>query len=483
MNRLAPGTIMLFALATAAATGGVTAQTAAPSDGTAAGGSAAVATPDTATPDATTKKPKTEPASAPLSSLAKKLEDKGIFLRSVLIDQYADNPTGGVSQGHTNVGQFNIGADIDLDKAWGLSGGSFHFTVYRDYGESLNHNVTGTFTKQQYIYKNEFPQWHLGLFAYEQKLLDDKLDVLVGRLGTTTYYGHLQTNCNFQSGSLCGEPRIIVAESGLSLLPSATWGTNVSYKLTPHSYIESGIFEVNPTTSASNGLDFSTAASTGFTVPVEWGWTQTDADATRYTFELKAGGYVSTAPLADPFYNTAGRSRALYGGTARQINSSRDGVYVMGDRMVWRPDPDGPENINVFGGVVQQLEEAEIMRQQVYGGLVWTAPFSGRPRDTVGISVSYFELTPREIEFLRDSRIKAGGTGTNNAHEVAYELSYSFHLARGVDLMPNIQYVVHPDNSGIPKTPVLPKNLLVYGMSLRVDIGSVLGFARAPSGD
>jgi carbohydrate-selective porin OprB len=159
MKRLAPGSIMLFALVAAAAATGVAAQTAAPSDGTASAGPPVVASPDTAAPDATTKKPKTEPANAPLSSLAKKLEDKGVFLRSVLIDQYADNPTGGVSQGHTNVGQFNIGADIDLDKAWGLSGGSFHFTVYRDYGESLNHNVTGTFTKQQYIYKNEFPQW------------------------------------------------------------------------------------------------------------------------------------------------------------------------------------------------------------------------------------------------------------------------------------------------------------------------------------
>lgn len=424
-----------------------------------------------------------ESSKPPLASLAKRLEDDGVNLRSALINQFADNPIGGVDQGHTNVGQFNIGADLDLYKIMGIGGGSFHVTVYRDYGAGLNHDVTGTFTKQQYIYKNEYPQLHLGVFAYEQKLLDDKLDILAGRLGTTTYYGHLVTNCPFQSGTLCGEPRIIVSEAGFSLLPSATWGTNIKYRPTAHSYLETGVFEVNPTTSASNGLDFSIGAATGFTVPVEWGWTQTDPATTTYPFELKAGGYVSTAPLSDPYYNTAGRSRGLFGGAARQINSNRDGVYVMGDRVVWRPDPAGSERINVFAGVVQQLEEAEIMRRQIYTGFVWTAPFSHRQSDTLAFSVSEFELTPGERAYLRDARIRAGGSGTNNAHPMAYELSYGWHVARGLELMPNIQYVVHPDNSALPNTPVLPKNLLVYGLNLRMDLGYMLGFKKAPAGD
>ena len=48
--------------------------------------------------------------------------------------------------------------------------------IYRDYGDALNEEFTGTFTKQQYIYKNPYPQLHFGLFAYEQKLLEDRLD-------------------------------------------------------------------------------------------------------------------------------------------------------------------------------------------------------------------------------------------------------------------------------------------------------------------
>jgi hypothetical protein len=43
---------------------------------------------------------------------ARYLLDKGINLRGALIDQYARNPTGGVREGSTNVGQFNIGLDL-----------------------------------------------------------------------------------------------------------------------------------------------------------------------------------------------------------------------------------------------------------------------------------------------------------------------------------------------------------------------------------
>ena len=271
-----------------------------------------------------------DPDDAGDNAFARWLEGYGVNLRGSEIDQYARNVAGGVREGHTNVGQFNIGADLNLQKMFGLSGTLFHFVVYRDYGDALNQDFTGTFTKQQYIYKNPYPQIHLGLFAFEQKLLDDRLDIWLGRLGSTTYYGHLATNCQFISGTLCGEPRIIVSEAGLSLLPSATWGTNIKYRPTAHTYAETGIFEVNPTTAPSNGIHFSVAQATGFTVPAELGWTNTDPATTRYPFELKTGAYVSTAPLSDPYYNTRDLSRALHGGTAREDDGDRDGVYEIG---------------------------------------------------------------------------------------------------------------------------------------------------------
>lgn len=106
---------------------------------------------DTPVAPATIAAPKPQTRSTGLGAALQELADQGIFLRANLINQYARNTRGAVEQGHTNVGQFNIGADFNLDKLVGTSGSSFHFTVYKDYGFGLNHDVTGTFPKQQHI--------------------------------------------------------------------------------------------------------------------------------------------------------------------------------------------------------------------------------------------------------------------------------------------------------------------------------------------
>jgi porin len=423
-----------------------------------------------------------EPA-LPRSKLVQKLLDDGVNIRASEIDQYAKNTTGGVKQGSRNVGQFYIGADFDLGKMFGWTGSIFHFTVYRDYGLSLNALDTGTYTKQQYIYKNPYPRWHLGLFSYELKAFDDRLDLQVGRLGSTTYFGHLVVNCQFVSANTCGEPRMLVSETGLSLLPSATWGGNVKYKTTENTYVNVGAFEVNPDVQPSNGLDWEIKHSTGYTLPIEFGWAQNDPKTVQYPFELKGGVYESTAPLTDINLNTKGEPLGIDGGTAATDHHIRDGVYIMGDKVVWRPDPDSPRSFNVFGGWVQQLEDQEIMRQQIYTGFVMTGPFAARPYDTFGLNISEFELTPEEQAYLAEERKKAGGSGWNARHQFAYDLTYSIHLIKGLELMPSLQYIVHPDNSSIPKTAVLPKNLFVYAIGLRMDLGVLMGFKPAAAND
>ena len=62
-------------------------------------------------------------------------------------------------------------------------------------------------------------------------------------------------------------------------------------------------------------------------------------------------------------------------------------------------------------------------------------------------------------------------------------MTYSLHLVRGVELMASLEYIMHPDNSTIPNTPILPGNLLVYGLGIRMDLGYMAGFMRGQSSD
>jgi hypothetical protein len=42
-------------------------------------------------------------------------------------------------------------------------------------------------------------------------------------------------------------------------------------------------------------------------------------------------------------------------------------------------------------------------------------------------------------------------------------------------------YIIHPDNSSLPNTPVLAKNEIVLGVKLTVNLSSALGLPIAPS--
>jgi porin len=417
----------------------------------------------------------------PLSGVGDQLDNMGIRLRSQLINEFAGNTTGGVKQGDRNVGQFQFGVSLDLSKMIGLQGGQLHTTFVQDYGKGLSHDITGTFTKSQEIYKNEFDHPRLGVFAYEQKLFDDRLDIIAGRLGTTTFYGRLVNDCYFQSGITCSVPQILNSSAGFTFPTSATWGANVTYRLAEDAYVEAGAFEVDPFIQQTNGLYWGTDHATGVTIPFEIGKGVFDVTKEAYPSSIKVGGYFSTSPLADINVNTKGQSLGRSGGTAQNSSQIRSGVYTMGEKAVWRPYEQSDQVLSLFGGFIKPIDDQEVMIAQVYGGATLRGPLPGRNHDILAFTANYYRLSDGEYDFLRDARIRAGGSGTNNANEFAFELDYSALIYRDIRLAPNLQYIVHPDNSSIPNTRVLPNNELVVGLKLTVNFSGLLGLPLAPN--
>jgi porin len=416
-----------------------------------------------------------------LSPLGDKLDDMGIRIRSQLVNEFAANPVGGVNQGHTDVGQFQIGVSFDLDKIVGWRGAQFHITGVRDYGNGLSHDLSGTFIKSQEIYKNEFTINRMGVFALEQKLFNDKLDIFVGRLGSTTFYGRLANSCNFQSGISCSVPQILNSSAGVTFPTSATWGGNVRYRIASDIYVEAGAFEVNSFIQDTSGFDWSTKHATGFTVPFEAAKGVYDLDKSRYPSSIKIGGYYSTAPFTDPYFNTKGQSLGLFGGTPEPNQHIRHGFYIMGEKAIWRPSEHDARSLAVFGGWIQPLEDEEVMRTQVYAGAVLRAPLYSRPHDILSFETSYFRVSNKERMFLDDARIRAGGSGLTKPNEYAFEMDYSMLLYRGVRLAPNVLYIVNPDNSALPKVPVLSKNEVVLGLKFTLNLSGLLGLPVAPN--
>ena len=113
---------------------------------------------------------------------------------------------------------------------------------------------------------------------------------------------------------------------------------------------------------------------------------------------------------------------------------------------------------------------------QYTAGVVLTGPFRSRPLDRVGFQAFDLQLTQKEADFLRDSRIKAGGITTDTPRSEHYfEWNYSASLAPGIRVAPSVSYIVNPDDTRFPKIKFIPKNAVVLGLQFTFNFGTMLG--------
>jgi len=68
--------------------------------------------------------------------------------------------------------------------------------------------------------------------------------------------------------------------------------------------------------------------------------------------------------------------------------------------------------------------------------------------------------------------VKNHGTGTFKRDELMTELNYSYKLTRALSLVPNLQYIVHPDilgnTVGVKK---VSSNDIVVGLRVMLNLG------------
>ena len=132
--------------------------------------------------------------------------------------------------------------------------------------------------------------------------------------------------------------------------------------------------------------------STGYVVPVEVGY-GTEYGTDDYPRHAKVGGWYNTAPYNDPFLNTTGRSRALYGGKLMPHGGGRAGFYALGDQVVHRYDAESRRAVALFGTVAAPFDGRELFAFQGVVGAVWTGPIARRPFDQVAFLSSYTPST------------------------------------------------------------------------------------------
>jgi len=78
-------------------------------------------------------------------------------------------------------------------------------------------------------------------------------------------------------------------------------------------------------------------------------------------------------------------------------------------------------------------------------------------------------------------RTKEHGTEFPNNNQMVFELNYNVQVNRWLQMMPNIQYLVHPDGLATAKYPVnnIP-NAFVVGLQFNIDLATLAGIPSYP---
>jgi porin len=100
---------------------------------------------------------------------------------------------------------------------------------------------------------------------------------------------------------------------------------------------------------------------------------------------------------------------------------------------------------------------------QVAGGVIYTGPFRSRPQDDIGFGVGTTHVNSRvawaeQLQNLAGQNLVGFSPVGVQGNEYTMELYYTYRPLAGLQVRPNIQYVVDP--GGTSANP----NALVFGL-------------------
>jgi len=413
-------------------------------------------------------------AAAPASGW-QPLADEGITLSLSYTGEAATNVSGGVRKDAAYAGQVYVGADLDMDRIAGIAGASIHAAVTNRHGQNLAATAIGNNTSVQEIYGTQ--NTHLAILTWEQKLLGGALDIEAGRSQANIHFLNSPLYCNFQSNSACGNPTFVFKNSNFTYFPASSWMAHAKLNLTPKVWLHAGVYEVNPDRkrATDDGFNLSTKNATGVIVPWELGY-GTDFTNDRLPRHYILGGWFDRGDYADPLRDDQGGIAAVTG-RAAATRHGRSGIYFRFDQMLTRPDPMSQRGLSLFGVAMTNLSGRVEESRYLELGLVQTGTFAGRDRDTLGFVVNDQRFSDLAMQRMRSARVFAGGTDGIARHQYMMELAYGAQVGPAIRLSPNVQYIVHPDQSSLPfRTRDIP-DAWVLGFKFTVDANGLLGGA------
>ena len=364
------------------------------------------------------------------------LEEHGVTPTVTFVTDALGNPTGGMRQGFR--GASNLGLDLrfDLERLFGLAGGTFEISFSERFGSSLSQEDIGNVFTVQQVFGGQ--TYRLVDVAYQQRLPGDRVELQVGRIAAGDDFLVSPYNYVFVQNGFDGNPvGVFFNAPGMTAYPNATWGGLVKVRTTERSYVMGGLYNGDPSIRANNhhGADWSMGGPL-FAIG-EAGYQVNGLPGDRGLLgNYKVGFWYDDSQYTD--FNSVAR------GTPR-VSRGNWGAYALFDQvLVQFGGPGSNRGFGVTGSVLVSPDQS-ISQMPVFStaGFLVRGIFPSRPTDVGGIGIVYGHFS----NDLQDSQ-RRESSGVQK-YEIALELTYRFRFRdNAVFFQPDFQYIIRPGGTG-----------------------------------
>lgn len=258
----------------------------------------------------------------------------------------------------------------------------------------------------------------------EQGFFDDKASLLFGLLDLNSEFYVTESSALFIHPAFGIGPEFgQTGKNGPSIFPTTSLALRARVGLA-RAYISAALFDGVPGDPENpRGTHIKFARGDGVLQVVELGVSLADGGLPG---KLALGGWNYTARF-DDLIDTDAQGKPL-----RRRNR---GAYLLLDYPVWKRDPETGRGVNVFLRSGTATPDVNQFAYAADAGITLRAPFAQRPRDMLGLGLTY----ERGSSKFRRAAAAAGEPAVDS--EMSVELDYRAQVASWLALQPNLQYL------------------------------------------
>jgi porin len=234
-------------------------------------------------------------------------------------------------------------------------------------------------------------------------------------------------------------------------------GDRLKINLEGFGYFQFAAFDQNPKYLGVQQALFPAffSGSTGVLLPAEFAWLPKFGDPQG---GYKLGGWYDTSSALDVVTDIAGGPAVVTGLPFLQ-SRGRYGAYVNFLQQITRNSVVNPRGgLSLFLNATVTDRRTALTDAQVAGGLVYTGLLRPRPDDDIGFAVGMTHVNSRVAWSETLQNLAGLGPVPVRNSEYVVEAYYTYRPHSGLEIRPNVQYVVNPGGTG------QNRNALVFGL-------------------